>query len=53
MTGRIVIIPFLQGKEEGHRILRSQVEPEDLVREDTRNLTMFEWARELLLEDGE
>ena len=39
--------------EEGHRLLRSQVEPEDLVHEDTRNLMMFEWARELLLEDGE
>ena len=39
--------------DEGHRLLRSQVEPEDLVPEDTRNLMMFEWARELLLEDGE
>ena len=35
--------------DEGHRMLRSQVEPEDLIREDTRNLMMFEWARELLL----
>ena len=39
--------------DEGHRLLRSQVEPEDLVQEDSRNLMMFEWARELLLEDGE
>ena len=39
--------------DEGHRLLRSQVEPEDLVQEDTRNLVMFEWARDLLLEDGE
>ena len=39
--------------EEGHRLLRSQLEPDDLVQEDTRNLMMFEWARELLLEEGE
>jgi hypothetical protein len=38
--------------EEGHRLLRSQVEPEDLVREDTRHLMMFEWARDLLMENG-
>jgi hypothetical protein len=39
--------------EEGHRLLRSQLEPEDLVREDARNLSMFEWAKELLLEEKE
>ncbi len=37
--------------EEGHRLLRSQLEPEDLVREDARNLRLLEWAKELLLED--
>jgi len=35
--------------DEGHRLLRSQMENEEIVREDARNLTMFEWARELLL----
>jgi len=39
--------------EEGHRLLRSQMEEEDLVREDARNLTMLEWAKELLVEDEE
>ena len=39
--------------EEGHRLLRSQMEDEDLVREDARNLTMLEWARELLVGEGE
>jgi hypothetical protein len=35
--------------DEGHRLLRSQMEDEEIVREDARNLMMFEWARELLL----
>jgi len=39
--------------EEGHHLLRSQVDEEDLVREDARNLTMLEWARELLVEGEE
>ena len=39
--------------EEGHRLLRSQMEEEHLVREDTRNLTMLEWAKELLAGDEE
>jgi hypothetical protein len=39
--------------DEGHRLLRSQVESEDLVQEDARHLMMFEWARELLGEDKE
>jgi hypothetical protein len=39
--------------DEGHRLLRSQVEAEDLVREDARNLRLLEWARELLLEPQE
>jgi len=37
------------GDEEGHRMLRSQMEDEEIVREDARNLMMLEWARELLL----
>lgn len=37
------------GDEEGHRMLRSQMEDEEIIREDARNLTMFEWARELLV----
>jgi len=36
-------------EEEGHRMLRSQMEDEEVIREDARNLTMIEWARELLL----
>ena len=39
--------------EEGHKLFRSQVEESDNVREDARNLMLFEWARELLLEDKE
>lgn len=39
--------------DEGHRLLRSQAEPEDLVREDARNLRLLEWAKELLLEPQE
>ncbi len=39
--------------EEGHRLFRSQMEEEDLVREDARNLTMLEWAKELLVEGEE
>ena len=39
--------------DEGHRLLRSQHDPEDLLREDARNLRLLEWARELLLEPAE
>lgn len=39
--------------EEGHEMLRSQMEESAKVREDARNLMLFEWARELLMEDGE
>ena len=35
----------------GHRMLRSQVDDEEIIREDTRNLMLFEWARELLLDE--
>jgi hypothetical protein len=38
--------------EEGHKLLRSQMEESEKVREDARNLMLFEWARELLMEDG-
>jgi len=38
--------------EEGHRLLRSQMEESEKVREDARNLMLFEWARELLMEDS-
>jgi len=39
--------------EEGHLALRSQIGGEDLAREDARNLTMLEWAKELLVEGEE
>ena len=35
--------------EEGHELFRSQVEESDNVREDARNLMLFEQAREWLL----
>ena len=38
--------------EEGHRTLRSQLDESQKVREDARNLMLFEWARELLMEEG-
>jgi len=37
----------------GHEMLRSQMEESEKVREDARNLMLFEWARELLVEDKE
>jgi hypothetical protein len=37
--------------EEGHKLFRSQVEESDNIREDARNLMLFEQARELLLGD--
>jgi hypothetical protein len=39
--------------KEGHEILRGQMEESEKVREDARNLMLFEWARELLVEDKE
>ena len=39
------------GDEEGHRLFRSQVEESENVREDARNLMLFEQAREWLLGD--
>jgi hypothetical protein len=38
--------------EEAHRMFRDELEEEQRVREDARNLTLLEWARELLLEDS-
>jgi hypothetical protein len=37
--------------EEGHEMLRSQMEESAKIREDARNLMLFEWARRLLVED--
>ena len=39
--------------EEGHEMLRSQMEESEKVHEDARNLMLFEQAREWLLEDKE
>jgi hypothetical protein len=39
--------------DEGHRMLLASLTEEEKVREDTRNLLLLEWAKELLLEDGE
>lgn len=42
------------GDEEAHKAFRSQVDDSDNLREDARNLLLFEQAREWLLEeDGE
>lgn len=38
--------------EEGQKILRSELEESEKVRQDARNLMLFEWARELLLGEG-
>ena len=35
------------------RLNRSQLDESEKVREDVRNLILFEWARELLLENKE
>ena len=37
--------------EEGHKLFRSQLDESDTLREDSRNLMLFERAREWLLED--
>jgi hypothetical protein len=39
--------------EEAHRLFRDSLDEEQRVREDARNLTLLEWARELLLEEGQ
>lgn len=38
--------------DEGHAAFRSQMDEEDIVRDDARNLMLLEWARELLVEGG-
>lgn len=39
--------------EEGQRMLRASLTDEEKVRQDTRNLLLLEWAKELLLENGD
>lgn len=39
--------------EEGYRMLRAEWEEEERIRDDARNLMLLEWAKELLLEQGE
>lgn len=36
--------------EEGHRMLREGLDESEKAREDASNLTLLEWAKELLLE---
>jgi hypothetical protein len=36
--------------EEGHRMLREQLDESEKAREDASSLTMLEWAKELLLD---
>ena len=38
--------------DEGHELFRSQVDESVNLREDARNLLLFEQARDWLLEDG-
>jgi len=38
--------------EEAHELFRQQVDESDNIREDTRHLLMFEWARELLTDES-
>jgi hypothetical protein len=37
--------------EEAHRLFRDELDEEQRIREDARNLTLLEWAKELLLEE--
>ena len=39
--------------DEGHRMLRAALDESEKNREDARNLMLLEWARELLLDEGE
>jgi hypothetical protein len=39
--------------DEAHRMFREALDESEKAREDARNLTLLEWARELLLEEGE
>jgi hypothetical protein len=38
--------------EKAHQLFREQLDEQQRVREDARNLTLLEWARELLLDEG-
>ena len=37
--------------EEAHQMFLDELDEEQLVKEDARNLTLLEWAKELLLEE--
>ena len=37
--------------EEGHRMLRAELDDSEKAREDARNLLLLEWAKELLLDE--
>jgi hypothetical protein len=36
--------------EEAHRMFREQLDTEQQIQEDARNLMLLEWAKELLLD---
>jgi hypothetical protein len=38
--------------EETHRMFREELDEDQRIREDPRNLMLLEWAKELLLDDG-
>ena len=37
--------------EEGHRMLRASLDDSEKARQDSRNLLLLEWAKELLLDE--
>ena len=37
--------------EEGHRMLRAELDEAERIQEDARNLMLLEWAKELLLDE--
>ncbi len=39
--------------DEGHRMLRESMDESEKLEEDARHLMLFEWAKELLLEENE
>jgi hypothetical protein len=39
--------------EEGHRLLRAELDESEKAREDARNLMLLEWAKELLLDESD
>jgi hypothetical protein len=38
--------------DESHQMFREALDESEKAREDARNLTLLEWAKELLLEEG-